>query len=134
MTMVASAPLALEGHCAFDAERRQVKTAILLCATAFLCCSCATNRAVFSESITAPDGTVTTTSLELTARATAGSKLQEGSGSVAYAFGDSLLEVGNDARGLDSESAAKLIQAILTGVPLVAPLLAPAVPEQGEVP
>ena len=120
---------------------------------------CATNRAVFSETITAPDGTVTTTALELTARATAGSKLQEGSGSVAYTFGDSLLEVGNSAQGLDSESAAKLVQAVLAVVPLLTPILdtwtrneaatagsvpgyagqsqgqtAPAAPEQGEVP
>lgn len=106
-------------------------------ALALLLAGCATSRAVFSETITAPDGTVTTTSLQLTGRATLGSKLQEGSGSVAYAFGDSILEVGNKTAGADSASPAEVLRALTVLAPLLAqlaPLLAPPVETaQGEM-
>lgn len=106
-------------------------------ALALLLAGCATSRAVFSETITSADGVTTTTSLELTGRATLGSKLQEGSGSVAYTFGDSLLEVGNKTAGAESASPAEVLRALAVLAPLLAqlaPLLAPPVETaQGEM-
>lgn len=92
--------------------------------------ACSWNRAQFHEVLTTkdPDGTIhdAITDISHTNAATAGSRVEEGKGSVKYSGQDWSFALGNSAQQLEAADGSAILSHLLALAQILAPLLQPA--------
>lgn len=106
---------------------------ILLVISLMLCVAgCSTHYQYFKERITNPDGSISETSNKQLTATSVGSKLQEGSGTLAYSNKTGKdkgwdLKLGTNAKGLEAGDGSQFVQGVVALGQLMAPVAQSAI-------